>query len=44
MKLRELTSIQTLSTGQLVTIKGGARDTRGKGTSSTSTYDGNIEV
>ena len=37
MKLTELTNIQSLTPAQSLTIKGGARDTRGKGTTSTST-------
>jgi hypothetical protein len=37
MKLRELTNIKSLEVAQSVTVKGGARDTRGSGTTSTST-------
>ena len=42
MKLRELTNIQTLNAAQAVTIKGGARDTRGIGTTARATYGGFI--
>lgn len=39
MKLRELNNVQTLNAAQSVTIKGGARDTRGgTSTSSIATY------
>ena len=44
MKLRELNSIQTLNAAQSLTIKGGARDTRGTGTTATATYDGSIKA
>ena len=37
MKLTELTNVQKLNPAQSLTIKGGARDTRGKGTTTTST-------
>ena len=37
MKLTELTNIQKLNPAQSLTIKGGARDTRGTGTTTTST-------
>ena len=37
MKLRELTNIKTINVAESVMIKGGARDTRGTGTSGTST-------
>lgn len=44
MKLRELNNVNTLNAEQSVTIKGGARDTRGSGTTSTSTYTEGIKV
>ena len=37
MKLRELNNIKTLNVAEALTVKGGARDTRGKGTKDTST-------
>jgi hypothetical protein len=37
MKLRELTNIDSLNVAQSTTVKGGARDTRGSGTTSAST-------
>ena len=37
MKLTEMTNIQKLNAAQSLTTKGGARDTRGNGTTTTST-------
>jgi hypothetical protein len=37
MKLRDITNIQSLDMVQSLTIKGGARDTRGGKTTTTST-------
>ena len=43
-KLKEIQDIQALNVEQAQTVKGGARDTRGSQTTSTSTYTGGIKI